>query len=616
MVATKTPDRRLLSSPAEQEPFKQALATAARAVAARADVEVVYSQSPPGLAGLTLRLMEPKGSPHAEARTLARGHADALALKLRCHRPRWHRQQSPTSPEGRALFERAEDARIEAWGRARYPGMVRNLQARLVDRLGTAAYAQATTRDDVPLDEAFYLMTLEAVTKTPLPPLAASLLDLWRPTLALRGGERWAQLSTCVDDQRIFGQQVRLLLEALQMQEQNGDDAAPDDAASDEAGADAQGQEGETQTPQASDANVDDEVRSELSDEQAGERQAFEGMEMGEGATEWSDEEPADVPASQRRNTSSTHGRASSYKAYLTTFDEVLPAEKLCDAAELDKLRAHLDRQLQNLQGVVARLANRLQRRLLAKQNRAWVFDCEEGQLDTSRLVRVVTDPLQPLSFKRENDTDFRDTVVTLLIDNSGSMRGRPITIAATCADILARTLERCAVKVEILGFTTKAWKGGQTREAWMKDGKPAQPGRLNDLRHIIYKSADSPWRRAKRHLGLMLREGLLKENIDGEALAWAAERLRARPEDRKILMMISDGAPVDDSTLSANTGPYLENHLREVIETIEGSPDIELVAIGIGHDVTRYYRRAVTIVDAEDLGGAMIDELVGLFDA
>jgi cobaltochelatase CobT len=307
------------------------------------------------------------------------------------------------------------------------------------------------------------------------------------------------------------------------------------------------------------------------------------------------------------------------YKIFTTEFDETIAAEELCDEAELERLRAFLDKQLANLQGVVGRLANRLQRRLMAQQNRSWDFDLEEGYLDPARLPRIIIDEMAgtfaPLSFKQERDTNFRDTVVTLLLDNSGSMRGRPITVAATCADILARTLERCGVKVEILGFTTRAWKGGQSREVWLKNGKPAEPGRLNDLRHIIYKSADAPWRRARRNLGLMMREGLLKENIDGEALTWAYRRLAARPEQRKILMMISDGAPVDDSTLSVNPGNYLERHLRAVIEEIETRSAVELLAIGIGHDVTRYYRRAVTIVDAEELAGAMTEQLAALFE-
>jgi cobaltochelatase CobT len=335
--------------------------------------------------------------------------------------------------------------------------------------------------------------------------------------------------------------------------------------------------------------------------------------ELPEDADEADSEEASE--AWRPPSSSANERRGPDYRAYLTKFDEVIAAEELCDPEELARLRGYLDKQVQNLQGVVARLANRLQRRLLAQQNRSWEFDLEEGMLDASRLPRIIIDPFQPLSFKQEKDTNFRDTVVTLLLDNSGSMRGRPITVAATCADILARTLERCGVKVEILGFTTRAWKGGLSREAWLQSGKPANPGRLNDLRHIIYKSADAPWRRARKNLGLMMREGLLKENIDGEALDWAHKRLVHRPEQRRILMMISDGAPVDDSTLSVNPGNYLERHLRYVIEEIEMRSPVELIAIGIGHDVTRYYRRAVTIVDAEELGGAMTEKLAELFE-
>ncbi len=303
------------------------------------------------------------------------------------------------------------------------------------------------------------------------------------------------------------------------------------------------------------------------------------------------------------------------YTQFTEKFDEVIAAPELCDTEELDRLRAYLDSQLTGLQSIVTKLANRLQRRLMAQQNRSWDFDQEEGMLDAARLARVVVSPGHSLSYKMERDTEFKDTVVTLLIDNSGSMRGRPISIAAISADILARTLERCGVKTEILGFTTRAWKGGQSREAWLADGKPQQPGRLNDLRHIIYKQADEPWRRARRNLGLMMREGLLKENIDGEALLWAHNRLIMRPEDRRILMVISDGAPVDDSTLSVNNAGYLEQHLRKVIEWIEKQSPVQLAAIGIGHDVTRYYKRSVTIMDVEQLGGTIIEQLAGLFE-
>jgi len=404
------------------------------------------------------------------------------------------------------------------------------------------------------------------------------------------------------------------MLASMDMAEELGDDQDNDETQEDED--QPQGEE------QSEDGGEDDSGsdRAQPEDAEASDDDQDQAESEAADATseDISDEEDADAetPGEAKRNDNpfANLAREVDYKVYTTAFDETVGAEDLCDEEELDRLRAFLDKQLANLQGVVGRLANRLQRRLMAQQNRSWDFDLEEGYLDPARLVRVVIDPMQPLSFKQERDTKFRDTVVTLLLDNSGSMRGRPITVAATCADILARTLERCGVSVEILGFTTRAWKGGQAREKWLKDGKPPNPGRLNDLRHIIYKSADAPWRRARRNLGLMMREGLLKENIDGEALLWAHQRLIGRPEQRKILMMISDGAPVDDSTLSVNPGNYLERHLRAVIELIETRSPVELLAIGIGHDVTRYYRRAVTIVDAEELAGAMTEQLASLF--
>jgi cobaltochelatase CobT len=445
---------------------------------------------------------------------------------------------------------------------------------------------------------------------------ANRLVELWRPYVEGKAGAELDKLDGTMLDQRAFAKSVHRLLASLDMASESEADADESEESTDENSPpdNADDAEGE-----GDDQESKDSMEMETSDESAD--------ELEEGAMEAADAPSAEFPdeadageseeASENRPSpsSSNEKRAPDYKAYTTKFDEVVNAEDLCDPEELQRLRDYLDKQLQNLSSVVSRLANRLQRRLMAQQNRSWEFDLEEGMLDTSRLPRIVIDPQQPLSFKREKDTDFRDTVVTLLIDNSGSMRGRPITVAATCADILARTLERCGVKVEILGFTTRAWKGGQAREAWLQAGKPANPGRLNDLRHLVYKAADAPWRRARKNLGLMMREGLLKENIDGEALDWAHQRLLGRSEQRKIMMMISDGAPVDDSTLSVNSGNYLERHLRHVIEEIETRSPVELIAIGIGHDVTRYYRRAVTIVDAEELGGAMTEKLAELFD-
>ena len=441
------------------------------------------------------------------------------------------------------------------------------------------------------------------------------MVDLWRPFIEERAAGELDRLAGEIENQRTFGRAVHKVLASLDMIEEStlDDEDNGEDTSADESEDDPQEQEGE-----GDDEESGDTLQMQKSDDATDELEegAMEAAEAPSGELpEDSDAGDAEEAAESRRPpTFADDRRGPHYQAFTSKFDEVVPAEDLCEPEELERLRAYLDKQLQHMSSIVGRLANRLQRRLMAQQNRSWEFDLEEGMLDPARLSRIVVDPQQPLSFKREKDTEFRDTVVTLLIDNSGSMRGRPITVAATCADILARTLERCGVKVEILGFTTRAWKGGQARETWLQAGKSANPGRLNDLRHIIYKAADAPWRRARRNLGLMMREGLLKENIDGEALDWAHKRLLARDEQRRILMMISDGAPVDDSTLSVNPGNYLERHLRHIIEEIETRSPIELIAIGIGHDVTRYYRRAVTIVDAEELGGAMTEKLAELF--
>jgi cobaltochelatase CobT len=485
----------------------------------------------------------------------------------------------------------------------------------LEDKYAKANLVDVKDKADAPLEEALALMVREKLTGRPAPKSGERLVDLWRSWVEDKAGADLGHLAENLTDQNAFARVVRDMLASMDMAEELADDQDSDDTEDDDDNqpqGEEQSEEGGEDDSSGDDTQADDAEASD-DDQQAAEAEATDAT-----SEDLSDEEDADAetPGEAKRNDNPFNALSKDidYKVFTTAFDETVGAEELCDEEELDRLRAFLDKQLANLSGVVGRLANRLQRRLMAQQNRSWDFDLEEGYLDPARLVRVVIDPMQPLSFKQERDTKFRDTVVTLVLDNSGSMRGRPITVAATCADILARTLERCGVSVEILGFTTRAWKGGQAREKWLKDGKPPAPGRLNDLRHIIYKSADAPWRRARRNLGLMMREGLLKENIDGEALLWAHQRLIARPEQRKILMMISDGAPVDDSTLSVNPGNYLERHLRAVIDLIETRSPVELLAIGIGHDVTRYYRRAVTIVDAEELAGAMTEQLASLF--
>ena len=598
------------------EPFKRSVASCMRAIARR-DLEVTYAADKPGLAGDKARLPEPPRKLNPRDAAIVRGHGDAMALKLAVHNPKMHRSMAPEGQQARSVFEAVENARIEAIGSNRMAGVAQNLTARLEDhyhRMGK--YEDITDKADAPLEDALALMVREKLTGQKAPAQAAKIVDLWRETIETKAGKNLEALVGLENNQRAFGKAVRDLLTSLDMGDEQGRSDEDNDDNSDTQ---------EQETPESGESpDSQDEESSEGMQMEDAEEMADESPD---GAQEASDAETAELPdendlgdaedASEpwRPKSQSAENRGPDYKPFTPKFDEIIDAPDLCDAEELDRLRAYLDKQLSNLGPVVSRLANRLQRRLMAQQNRSWNFDLEEGILDPARLPRVIMDPMAALSFKQESDTKFRDTVVTLLLDNSGSMRGRPITVAATCADILARTLERCGVKVEILGFTTRAWKGGQSREFWLQNGKPANPGRLNDLRHIIYKAADAPWRRARKNLGLMMREGLLKENIDGEALDWAHKRLLGRSEQRKILMMISDGAPVDDSTLSVNPGNYLERHLRWIIEEIETRSPVELIAIGIGHDVTRYYRRAVTIVDAEELGGAMTEKLAELFD-
>jgi len=608
-VKGKTPAKE-----APTEPFKRAVTGAMRALARKPDLEVSFAAERPGMIGGKARLPEPARKLTRAEAAIVRGNADAMALRLACHDQAMHRRMQPTGQQARAVFEAVEQARVEAIGARRMDGVAKNLTAMLDDRYHRAKFDQVTERSEAPIEEALALLVRERLTGQAPPATAKKLVDLWRPLIEDRAGEDLDRLDAFIDDQRQFGDAIRDLLDALEMGEDRSSDSEDDEEGEDEQSKQDQGEEGEA-------SESEEMQRSSMDDAQASaEDMPDSAAEAAEAATaemaEDSDMGDAETPGEPQRprQFGDNQPRGPDYRAFTAKFDETIAAEDLCEAEELDRLRGYLDKQLSSLQGVVARLANRLQRRLMAQQNRSWEFDLEEGMLDPARLSRVVMDPFHPLSFKAEKDMQFRDTVVTLLLDNSGSMRGRPITVAATCADILARTLERCGVKVEILGFTTRAWKGGQSREHWLTAGKPANPGRLNDLRHIIYKSADAPWRRARKNLGLMMREGLLKENIDGEALDWAHKRLLARPEQRKILMMISDGAPVDDSTLSVNPGNYLERHLRWVIEEIETRSPVELIAIGIGHDVTRYYRRAVTIVDAEELGGAMTEKLAELF--
>jgi cobaltochelatase CobT len=603
---------------APQEPFKRAVAGAMRAMARAPELEVTFAPERAALIAsddkAKARLPEPPRKLTAREAAIVRGHADSIALRIACHDGAVHRRLQPATEEARAAFDALEQARVESIGSRRMAGVASNIDAMLDERYQRARLSEVTSREDAPLEDALALIARQRLTGIAPPAHARTLVELWRPFVEERAGAELDALAESIENQRGFAQHVHRLLTALELEgehaggeedaEEPSDDEPqnPDEAEGEETDDDKQAGSSEMDTATASEEATE---KGESASTEALDSEMLEEIDSGD-IDEAMDTRRPQISASDRSG--------GEYRAYTSRFDEIVKAEELCDVEELDRLRAYLDKQLLHLSSVVGRLANRLQRRLMAQQNRSWEFDLEEGMLDPARLPRIVIDPQQPLSFKREKDTDFRDTVVTLLLDNSGSMRGRPITVAATCADILARTLERCGVKVEILGFTTKAWKGGQSRESWIGDGKKPNPGRLNDIRHIIYKAADAPWRRARRNLGLMMREGLLKENIDGEALDWAHRRLMARPEQRRILMMISDGAPVDDSTLSVNPGNYLERHLRHVINEIETKSPVELIAIGIGHDVTRYYRRAVTIVDAEELGGAMTEKLAELF--
>jgi cobaltochelatase CobT len=606
-----------MSKPVDRtDVFKSALSAATRALAGQDELAVEYSVDGGRVQDGQITLSTPPRELTVLAAARARGQADALALRVAHHDARVHARAMPQREDARRLFEAAERARVESIGATAMDGVAENLDAALTQRCERAGYGRAMDKSRAPMDDALEFVLREVLTGRKLPAAAESVAGLWRSELTEKAAEVFSQARAKMDDQKAFSALMRDLLRDLGLGDETSNLKESED---DKEGEEDEG-EAKTKAPEESEGEGEGEGDAEEQDAgEAGEGEPGDEIEATASldadsdmeASEADDDEPA-TPI--RPNWRDSDAFKSEYKIFTTVHDEIANADALCDPEELTRLRAYLDAQLQGLQGAVSRLANRLQRRLMAQQNRSWMFDLEEGVLDTSRLTRVIVDPTAPLSFKQEDESKFRDTVVTLLLDNSGSMRGRPIMVAALCADILARTLERCGVKVEILGFTTQAWKGGLSREDWIKAGKPPGPGRLNDLRHIIYKSADAPWRRARRNLGLMMREGLLKENIDGEALLWAHDRLMARAEQRKILMVISDGAPVDDSTLSVNPGNPLERHLREVIAHIEGVSPVELIAIGIGHDVTRWYRRAVTIVDAEQLGGAMTDKLAELF--
>jgi len=598
------------------DPFKKALAEATKTLANEPELNVSYTVDPAGMSGDNMRLPQVTRRMTTQEILMARGTADAMAMKLRFHNDATHGKYAPQGEIASAVFEALETARCEALGARALPGTAKNIGAKIDSEALAQGLDKITEPGQAPLAASAGYLLRELVTGKPLPNAAQNALDLRRDFLEGQAGETLQDALENLDDQAAFARLARQVISDLGYGDQLGDDPDQEDEdqedEAEEDGENEQDQEGgeddssddQDQQPPQEQEDDEQQMQSEIAAQDDPNAQMADETEIEDGDPP--DEPPAPAP----------HSDADPlYRTFTTEFDEEIKAEELAEPAELERLRAYLDQQLAPFKSAVGRLANRLQRRLQAQQNRSWLFDLEEGVLDAARLARVVANPTTPLSFKQETDIEFKDTVVTLLIDNSGSMRGRPISIAAICADVLARTLERCQVKVEILGFTTRAWKGGQSREQWLKAERPALPGRLNDLRHIIYKGADAPWRRSHTNLGLMMKEGLLKENIDGEALEWAYRRMLKRPEARRILMVISDGAPVDDSTLSVNPASYLEKHLRDVIDMVESRKSVELIAIGIGHDVTRYYSRAVTITDVEQLAGAMTEQLANLFE-
>jgi cobaltochelatase CobT len=600
------------------DPFKKALADATKVMADDPELSVSYTVDPAGVSGEAMRLPQVSRRMSRDEVLQARGTADALALRHKYHDTALHARYTPAGTMARDLYEAMETARCEAIGAHEMPGTAGNIDARIGAEAQRRGYDQLTDASDAPLPVAAGYLVRHLATGRPLPAAARNVMGLWQGFIEDQAGGSLETLSDTLADQTAFARLARQIIEDLGYGDQLGEDPDAAEDEQDEAeeetreedqpestGEDDSDDDQADATPEQSQQDQQDETQAQVSMDDAADEETGEETELPEGEAPLEPPEPRPVSEAD-----------PAYAVYTTDHDEEIRAEDLAEPVELERLRAYLDQQLEPLKGAVGRLANKLQRRLQAQQNRAWEFDREEGILDAGRLARVVANPTTPLSFKVEQDMEFRDTVVTLLLDNSGSMRGRPISIAAICADVLSKTLERCQVKVEILGFTTRAWKGGQSREAWLGAGRPQLPGRLNDLRHIVYKSADAPMRRTRNNLGLMMKEGLLKENIDGEALEWAHRRMAGRREARKILMVISDGAPVDDSTLSVNPANYLEKHLRDVIAMVERRKQVELLAIGIGHDVTRYYDRAVTITDADQLAGAMTEQLAALFDS
>ena len=587
-----------------KEKFKQALISTVKAISDDYKLEKEINKN---LSSKNYNFFELDNLNSKEDYTKLRAETDSEALKRKFSNNKIYKKNLPKNSSSRALYDISEKIRYEMLGTKILKGISKNLNENYFNKINLKRKDQLKSKEDVPIIEAFELYMLKKFLGIKLNSLSEKILSYWEEDFKSSFEKHLSYLNKNIENQENYNSKLSEILEQMEIFD------------SEDYKENQENKDNENTNNDDNNQNNQDESGNE--EEKRREQEDQIGLDGEYDLNETSiDEQLVDTDSSKESTEKIVQKMNSNigdkeYHIYTNEFDEIAKAETLETNEEISKLRKNLDQQLTNFQDLITKLANKLQRQLLAKQNRAWEFDLEEGLLDSSKLTRIIIDPQNSLSFKKEKDLEFKDTVVTLLIDNSGSMRGRPITIAAICADILSRTLERCSVKVEVLGFTTKNWKGGKSREEWNKNSKPKNPGRLNDLRHIIYKSADTQWRQSKKNLGLMLKEGLLKENIDGEAISWAFNRLKKRKEERKILMVISDGAPVDDSTLSVNSGDFLEKHLKKIVKFIENKNDIEILAIGIGHDVSRYYKKAIKITDVQELGDVMIEQLSGLFD-
>ncbi len=586
-----------------KEKFKQALISTIKVISDEYRVETELKKN---LSSKNYNFFELDNLSSKQDYIKLRAETDSEALKRKFSNKEIYKKNLPKNSSCRSLYDISEKIRYELLGTKMLKGISKNLKENYNHKIVIKRKDQLKTREDVSISEAFELYMLKNFFDIKLIPLSEKILSFWENDFKTSLDKHLNYLNKNLENQEIYNSKFSQLLQEMEIFKSENYDEEENQKNEDE---------------QDNNLNRDSENENQDDQEKGQQEQDQNGIDADYDLDEYRMDEQLVDTDSDKQSSETVFQKMNAgiedkeYKIFTSQFDEITMAENLESKEEIIKLRKSLDQQLVSFQNLITKLANKLQRQLLAKQNRAWEFNLEEGLLDSSKLTRIIMDPYNSLSFKKEKDLDFKDTVVTLLIDNSGSMRGRPITIAAICADILSRTLERCSVKVEILGFTTKNWKGGKSREEWNKNNKPKNPGRLNDLRHIIYKSADIHWRQSKRNLGLMLKEGLLKENIDGEAISWAFNRLKKRKEERKILMVISDGAPVDDSTLSVNSGNFLEKHLKKVVKFIESKSEIEILAIGIGHDVSRYYNKAIKITDVQELGDVMIGQLSGLFD-